>query len=233
MKRDIHIHSGIRLALSLGIMAWMGPLPSALAVDLQLNVIDKKPPSVFAAPIRDVLSSQCVQLVNGAKPLYEFWFRQEMPLKGKPAMVEEGLRAVTQSALMGVAVVHKSRRDYRDDELYADTYTMRFSLQPQDGNHLGTSEYPYFLALVAAKLDTSLDGLSTYKQLVKASSQDTATDHPIIISLRPPQDGRGDFPRLHVPAPDHKSILLKIPAKADQDKVDLIFNLVYEGVSVH
>jgi hypothetical protein len=214
------------------IVVWLAASP-ALGSELVLNVADKEPPQAFDASIREVLQPKAVQLLDGDQPVYEFWFRKTVPLKGKPESAEDALKSVTEATLLAAAVVTKSQRDYRDDQLYADTYTVRFSLQPQDGNHLGTAEFPYFVALVPVKLDKSLDAITSYKELVDASSQETATDHPIIMSLRPVGEVKGDYPRLHQPAPDHKSILVKLPAQAGGESAELVFNLVYEGVSIH
>jgi hypothetical protein len=106
---------------------------------------------------------------------------------------------------------------------------MRLALQPQDGNHLGTAEFNWFAALVPAKLDPRPDGITDYKSLVKASSKETATDHPLILSLRPAASADGDLPRLNDPAPEHKSVRVKVPAKAGEEKTSLIFEVVYEG----
>jgi hypothetical protein len=106
---------------------------------------------------------------------------------------------------------------------------MRFALQPQDGNHLGSAEFLYFAVLVPAKLDTKPDGIADYKALVKASSKETATDHPVILSLRPPSSTDGDVPKLCEPAAEHKSVRVKIPAKLGDEKTALVFEVVYEG----
>jgi hypothetical protein len=131
--------------------------------------------------------------------------------------------------LIGVVNVPAATRDYRDDQLPAGAYTMRFVLQPQDGNHLGTAEFQYFVALTPAKLDTKLDGITDYKQLVKASSKETTTDHPVILSLRPPSAEAGDTPKIVEPAAEHKSVLVKVPAKSGGDASPVAFEIVVEG----
>ena len=125
--------------------------------------------------------------------------------------------------------IPKALRDYRDDELAAGVYTMRLVVQPQDGNHLGSAEFLWFAALVPAKLDTKPDGIADYKTLVKASSKETATDHPVILSLRPPSSTDGDAPKLCEPAAEHKSVRVKVPARLGDEKTALVFEVVYEG----
>jgi hypothetical protein len=202
----------------------------ANAADLALKVVDKEPPKEIDASIRAKLQSKAVQLLEGDKPVFEFWFSAEIPLQSKPVSVAKALEAVRQTTLLGAVSVAISQRDYRDDDLSAGLYTMRFVLQPQDGNHLGTSEFPYFAALTPAKIDTKLDGIADYKTLVKASSKETTTDHPVILSLRPASSDAGENPVLNEPAPVHKSVRVKVPARAgDSEKTSIVFELVYRG----
>jgi hypothetical protein len=202
----------------------------ANAADFSLKVVDKEPPGGVDAAIRSQLQPKAVQLLEGGKPVFEFWLRAEIPVQSKPASAAKSLDTVRQATLIGAVSVASSQRDYRDDELAVGVYTMRFVLQPQDGNHLGTSEFSYFAALTPANVDTKLDGITDYKALVKASSKETATDHPVILSLRPASSDEGELPRLNDPVPDHKSVRIKVPAKAgDSEKTSVVFEVVYKG----
>jgi hypothetical protein len=202
----------------------------ANAADLALKVVDKEPPKEIDASIRAKLQSKAVQLLDGDKPVFEFWFATEILLQSKPASVSKALDAIRQTTLLGAVSVGGNQRDYRDDDLAAGVYSMRFVLQPQDGNHLGTSEFSYFVALTPAKIDTKLDGIADYKALVKASSKETTTDHPVILSLRPASSDAGEDLKLNEPAPDHKSVRVKVPAKAgDSEKTSITFEIVYQG----
>ena len=202
---------------------------SSPAADLALKVADKEPPKELDASIRGKLQSKAVQLLDGEKPAYEFWFNREIPLQSKPASTAKALDAIKETTLLGAVSVPSARRDYRDDELPAGVYTMHFALQPQDGDHLGTAEYLYFAVLVSSKLDTKPDGITDYKTLVKTSAKSRSTDHPIVLSLRPASSEGGDLPKLNEPAPEHKSVQLKVPAKAGGEPTSLVFELVYEG----
>lgn len=203
--------------------------PSGQAAALALKVADKEPPKELDGSIRATLQSKAIQLLDGDKPVYEFWFRSEIPLPTKPAAPAKALDAVKQATLLGAVSVPKALRDYRDNELAAGIYTMRFVLQPHDGNHLGTAEFAYFVALIPAKLDSKPDGLADYKSTVKASSKETSTDHPVILSLRPAASDQSELPSLVEPVPEHKSVRVKVPAKAGDDQSSLVFELVYEG----
>jgi len=60
-------------------------------------------------------------------------------------------------------------------------------------------------------------------------SKETATEHPLILSLRPASSDSGDLPKLNIPAPEHKSVRVRLPAKIGEDKTSLVFEIVYEG----
>ena len=217
------------LSLLLGTLLSLLQMNASTAADLAVKVADKEPPKELDASIRAKLQTKAIQLLDGGKPVYEFWFGAGLPLQSKPASAAKALDALKQTTLLGAVAVSRDQRDYRDDELHAGVYTMRFALQPQDGNHLGTSEFNYFAILTPAKIDNKLDGISDYKALVKASSKETSADHPVILSLRPASSDQGDVPQLHTPAPDHKSVRVKVPAKAGDEKVSITFEVVYEG----
>src|SRR5438132_10557866 len=216
-------------SLLLGTLLMFLHVNASTAADLAVKVADKEPPKELDASIRSKLQTKAVQLRDGEKPVYEFWFSAELPLQSKPASVGKALDAVKQPTLLGAVAVSRDQRDYRDDELRAGVYTMRFAVQPQDGNHLGTSEFNYFAVLTPAKIDNKLDSISEYKALVKASSKETSTDHPVILSLRPVSSESGDVPQLNTPAPDHKSVRVKVQAKAGDERVSITFEIVYEG----
>jgi hypothetical protein len=199
------------------------------AANLTVKVGDQGPPKEFGEAIRQLLQPRAVQVLDGSKPAFEFWFVKEVPLKSKPASLGKALDSLEQATLLGAVSVSADTRDYRNDELPAGVYTMRFALQPQDGDHSGSTDYTYFIVLVPAALDQKPGALTTYKAVVKASAKDTSTGHPRVMSLRPASSDAGDQPQIKEPAPEHKSLLLKLPATAGNEKTSLAFELVCEG----
>lgn len=204
-------------------------LPSLRGADLSLKVVDKEPPSQLDASIRGLLQARAVQLLDGASPVFEFWLVKEVPLQSKPASPDKSLDTIKQPTLIGAAVIGEARRDYKDNELAKGVYTMRFGLQPSDGNHLGTADHPYFAVLIPASLDTRPDGIADYKAMTKASSKETATGHPLILSLRPVSGDESGLPKLTEPASEHKAVRLKAPGKAGGESAEVVFDLVYAG----
>src|SRR5690349_23578052 len=121
---------------SLALLLVAGALTSSGAADLALKVTEKEPPKELDTAISSLLQKKAVQLLEGGRPAYEFWFVAELPLQSKPAGLAKALDSVKQATLLGAVSVPKALRDYRDDELAPGAYTLRLVMQPQDGNHL-------------------------------------------------------------------------------------------------
>jgi len=215
--------------LLVAIALWVQFGDYSRAADVSVKIADKEPPKQIAESIRKTLQPKAVLLLNGDTPAFEFWFGSEIPLKSKPASPDKALDAFQETALLGAVAVGRGQRDYKDNDIAAGVYTMRFGLQPQDGDHLGTAEYPYFAVLIPAASDTKPDGITTFKAMAKASGKDTSSNHPIILSLRPTASDSGDLPKLNEPATDHKSVRVKVPAKSGDEKTSVVFELVYKG----
>lgn len=214
---------------SLGLAVLSYALALCSGAELAVKVVEKEIPKEVSDAIRQTLQSSVVQLVESDKSVYEFWWRKEIPLKSKAD--KEALSSIAETTLLGIVSVGKGQRDYKDNLIPEGTYTTRFGLQPQDGDHLGTAEYLFFAVLIPVKSDTEVNGIKTYRAMVKASGKATSTEHPIVLSLRPPSSENGESPKLTEPAPDHKCLRLKIPAKApDADQpTTVVFELVYKG----
>jgi hypothetical protein len=201
-----------------------------VAADFSVKVTATPVPKDVSAAIKKTLGKDCIQLSIGDKPWLEFWLRTPLPLKAKPAQPEKALDTLATATMMGVVRVHKSGRDYRDDDLYKGVFTMRYGKIPGDGNHLGATDYPYFAVLIPAKKDPELDTYKTFKTMIKASLKDTASEHPMILSLRPAKKAAAK-PAIIEPAPEHKSILLAAVGALKDAKANVAIpmQIVFEG----
>ena len=211
------------------ILAALG-LTTAMA-EYQIKVEEKAPPADVTESILGTLQSKAVRLFDGDKPVYDFWFRKEVPLKSKPESPGKSLDAIRETTLVGLAIAHGNPRDYKDNDLLKGACTMRLGIQPEDGDHLGTSEFPYYLVLIPVKHDQEANGITRYKQMVKASGRETTTDHPVILSLWPVSSDNAEAPKLTEPAPDHKGIRIAVPGKVrdSEQTTTIVFDLVFKG----
>jgi hypothetical protein len=203
------------------------------ASDFSVKPLDKAPPANLGESIKTELSDKALVILKNDKPLYELWLRKELALKTPITSPGKALTSIAQASLLGAITVVDDERDYRDDELYKGIYTIRFGLRPEDGNHLGTSEHLFFAVLIDAKNDQELGKIVKTKQLVKASSKTSATDHPMILSLFPVTKSDAVTPSVHEPAPAHEAIRLSIPAKSQDgsDAGSVVFDLVVAGMA--
>jgi hypothetical protein len=202
---------------------------AARSAEFSVKTADKPVPNAVGESIRGVLPNKAIQLVSDDKPAFEAWLRQEVPLKSKPS--GDALLSIPETTVMGVlSIQEKGMQDYKGNDIPPGTYTARFGLQPQDGDHLGTADFNSFLVLIPVDADKDLNGIDKFKPMVKASGKVTSSGHPVVISLRP-ASGAGDSPSVTEPAPEHKAIRLKLPGKVSggNDKADVSFDLVFQG----
>ncbi len=196
------------------------------AAEFAVKTAETPVPKELGESIRATLESKTIQLVQDGKPALEIWLRRDVPLKSAAAKLD----SLTESTLLGAVAVRGGLRDYKDNEIPQRIFTARYILQPQDGDHLGTAEFNYFIALIAADADKELTGLDKFRPVTKASGKLTPSGHPLILSLRPVKANAGKPPSLSEPAPEHKAIRLTLTGKSPAgEKIELPFDLVYEG----
>lgn len=203
------------------------------AAEWNVKQESKPAPEGVSEPIKALLSADAVIVEKDGAPELSFWFLKELPLSAKPETAEKALDQVKESQLLGVVQVHADRRDYRDDEMPAGVYTMRMGLRPNDGDHLGTSDYLYFGVLIPVSKDTKVEAYGSHDALAEASAEETAVFHPSIISLRP--DSKPDAAPLtvHVVAEDHVVVRVTASGKAGDVAESIAFEVVLEGEAAH
>lgn len=202
-------------------------LAAAQDAAFETKVAEAEAPAELAEPIRAELSNQSIQLLEGDKPVLEFWFRKQIPLKSAPESAEKALEAIEEGTLIGAVRVNENWRDFRDDRVQPGVYTLRFALQPQDGDHMGTAPEPYFVLLTLADRDKELAAPQGHDALV-ALAKDKA--HPRNANLRAVKSPEGDFPRIEEGFDETQLLFLQVPAKPEgADEAPLAFAIVVHG----
>jgi hypothetical protein len=121
---------------------------------------------------------------------------------------EDATYALTPSTFVGVIHFEKSTRDYRGNAIAAGTYNLRYELEPNDGDHLGTAPTPDFLLLVPPASDANPEQRYTFEELVALSRQVTGKKHPAPLNLVPP-DAKV-YPSVSSDPEDRTVLFLKI-----------------------
>jgi hypothetical protein len=161
----------------------------ALAQEYKAEKLDSPPPADALSPeIAAQLQPAGFKVVKGeARTLCEIWLAKEIAASPDAKLSSEVNYPLTPGQLVGVARYPRKATDFRDQEIPSGVYTLRYSLQPVDGAHVGTSPTRDFLALLPADKDRD-PALLDYKALTTASKETTGTAHPGILSLQKAAD---------------------------------------------
>jgi hypothetical protein len=156
-----------------------------LAADHKVEKLDEPAPKEGLAPeIAALLSPTGFKVVRGeSRVVCEVWLCKEWPVKDAK-VGGDVLYPFQPGQVMGVARFPRKASDFREQDVPAGLYTLRYGLQPVDGAHVGTSPTRDFLLLTPAEKDTSADIIADFKVLSKLSAQTTGANHPAILSLQ-------------------------------------------------
>lgn len=146
------------------------------------------PPKGLSEKVLAQLGETAYRVSGPNGPVLEVWFVKEVPVleNFKPSLTVKYPFASGQ--LLGVVALPTAGAalDFRGQELPAGVFTLRYGLQPQDGNHLGTSDVSDFGLACAAELDQDPVAISDIKSLFKISAKAAGSAHPAIFQLAPP-----------------------------------------------
>lgn len=152
------------------------------------------PPQDIAAPIRDLLAGDALHVTGPSGPLCEIWLRKSIPPAATPdTTLGVNFGQITQGALVGAVKFDAKNVDYRNQPIQPGVYTLRFMLQPVDGNHQGVSPYRDYVLATPASLDTSAADMPT-ADLLKVSRKAAGTGHPSVWSLVPADTAPATLP---------------------------------------
>jgi len=168
----------------------------AWAADPQLEK-SGAPPDSIAAPIKDQLQAAGLKVQVDGKVLGEFWMRKELPTaEGSNAGLGIHFTGVPDGTFAGVVQFPETWTDYKGQTIPAGVYSLRYGIEPADGNHMGVSTYRDFLMLVPVAEDKDPSAKLTTEDLVKLSVKASGTNHPAVLALFPVWDEVTD-PKLY------------------------------------
>jgi len=170
-------------------MRFLAPLLLlAVREEFAVEALKEGAPAEVAEAIRKELAPAGTRVLRGGKPFVDFWFRSALPTgdaKGGLGILYGSLKA---SGLVGVARFHGGASDFKAQKFPAGVYTMRYGLQPEDGDHQGTAESRDFLLLCPAAADPSPEPMEA-KDLHKLSAKVNGKKHPAVLYLVGGQGG--------------------------------------------
>src|SRR5439155_23349116 len=153
-----------------------GPLPSDL------------PGSILATLQKDGAK------VAGSGSVCEIWFVSKAPSGPKTTEEAVSLPTIPQGALLGVLRFPGKGSDRRGQTIKPGVYTLRYSLQPVNGDHQGVAPQRDFLVMIPAADDIKPDTVPNIDDLMKMSRKASGTPHPAVLSMS--SSSNSSFPGL-------------------------------------
>jgi hypothetical protein len=153
------------------------------------------PPSDLPAAVGGAIEKTGAKIVAGNGAAFcEIWFRSTAP--SGPKSNEDGvtLPTIPQGSLLGALRFPARGADRRGQNIKPGVYTLRYVLQPVNGDHQGVAPQRDFLAMVPAADDPGPDAKPGFDDLMKLSRKASGTPHPAVLSMS--ASSNGTFPEL-------------------------------------
>ncbi len=220
----------MRRCAFLALLAMALPLRAA-EPKFSAKLENHEPPAALAEPIRKLLAAEAlvVSEENGTV-LMKVWFRTEIPVKANADQIKNGLtyREIPEGELVGAIHFPSQFTDFRRQPIEAGVYTLRFAVQPDIGDHTGTTPSPDFCLLCHAKRDQKADRIEK-KTLIELSSEVNDGKHPAVLLLFP--NGTKDMGVKIVGKGEGVWVVnLRRPVVAEEAKATLGFGITIAGM---
>jgi hypothetical protein len=137
------------------------------AAEFTIETIGAPPSEGVSDTLRAMLHGEGVRVKGpDGKVVGEYWGRKQA-FSGDPVS-GYGIRfeTIPEGAVVGLVHFPENASDFREQRVPAGIYTLRYSLHPEDGNHMGVAPSRDFVALIAVaddaepEKDYSFDDLS-------------------------------------------------------------------------
>jgi hypothetical protein len=204
----------------------------------RIEPLKEGPPGALPAAIKATLNDRGYRVLNGqGKPAVDLWLRKAVPATGKPSGPNGTVLfpILAEGELLGALRFPSDGHDFRDQPLAAGVYTLRYGLQPVNGDHLGVSPYRDFALLVAAAKDSAATPLPG-KKLEEQSADAAGSSHPAVLMLLPVPGEAKEAPSLvHDESKDTWGAIfsLDLQVKGESSRVPLPLQLVVAGVAMN
>ncbi len=186
----------------------------ALAESYKLETIPTSPEGVSES-LKGMLQAQGIRVLSEQGTVWsEIWLRKEIANLNKPASPDAKYQSLHLGSLLGVMRFPGAGSDYRGQTIQPGTFTLRYCLILQDGNHMGAAPILDFVLLIPAAEDTrDPDAILTLEEMVNLSRKASGTNHPAVINMAPPASSATE-PLLEKDDLDHWVLRTKTQTKS-------------------
>lgn len=172
-------------------------------------------PEGLSKEIAAVVDAKGQRVVDKSGAVCAVWLVKEVPTRAnfKPTLSVK--YPFAPGELLGVLQVQAKSKytDFRGQEIKAGVYTLRYGQQPEDGNHVGTSDLADFLLAIPTTVDTDPKPIEKFDALSQRSAKTAGSTHPAIFSLLPSEKPVEKPTLTHNAAKEHTMLSTTISAK--------------------
>lgn len=207
------------------------PGSTGVAQEYSFEVIDSAPSDGDVSPeFAKLFATKGVRVKrDGSRTVCDLWLRKEFEIDKDFEVTEQRLYPFAPGQLIGL--LHFARRgsDFRDQDIASGWYSLRFELQPVDGNHVGTSPTRDFFLMVNLENDEPEKDWGQ-EELIDAAAEAAGSSHPAMMCLQHATEGDKITIR-HDEANDWWVLHLVASGVADGKSVDVPIDLIVAGKS--
>jgi hypothetical protein len=224
------------LVASAIVAALIGPPPAIAQDSYSVEVLSEAPPDDLADPVREALAEEGIRVLDeDGEPVLDFWLRKSVPIEGERSDPANSILYpfLKVGQFVGAVRVAEDTGDYKDQVILPGVYTMRYALQPVDGDHLGVSNFRDYFLLSYADEDIDPEPI-TQDDLESLSTGPSGTNHPSVFLLLQAKDD-AEAPSIVLDEKEKRaSVVLKLSLEVEgDDDPDLVTQLVIEGAGPH
>jgi hypothetical protein len=210
----------------------LAPPASAAGPTFTAKTEKLDPPAAVAGPVRTLLDPEALVVAgDGGDVVMRVWFCSAIPAKATAEQVGNGLtyREIPEGTLVGVIELPQPFTDFRKQVIPAGTYTLRFAIQPEIGDHTGTAPHTEFCLLTAAEKDKTASAVEK-KTLIPLSAQVLGGNHPVVLLLFP-YYGKDDAVKVADKGNGVTVVTLRRPVEAAGVKTSIGFGITVAGTT--
>jgi hypothetical protein len=213
------------------VVCWWALANSALADEPKLAPLEEAPAG-FSPEVTASLAEKGFRISGESGVVCDVWLAKELAVKSGFTPNIRIQYPFQNGQLIGAIRFPEGSEphDFRSQPIKPGTYTLRYGLQPDDGNHLGTSEIRDFLCACPATDDADPKRIEKLKDVFKLSAKVAGTTHPTIFLLLPPPETPAKTATVKADSEKH-FVIVTVPAagKGSDGAVPLTINFVAVG----
>lgn len=172
-----------RILLTLACLLGLSAVASA--ADYRVETLDERAPAELPAAARERLAAQGISVYRGKKAFCDIWMCQSWAAVANFKPSPKILYPFRPGDVVGAVRYRTKGKDFRGQSIPSGLYLLRYAVQPEDGNHVGTSATRDFLVLTPAADDTKPEPLED-KTLFALSAKVAGGKHPAMLCLIQP-----------------------------------------------